>query len=97
MGDVSYPFDQTSKETYDDCRDLLLRKHEDYGPDNIARAPGGPQLGLAVRLHDKVARLSHLLTSGQAPKNESLRDTFMDICNYGAIGVMVVDGNWPGV
>lgn len=77
--------------------DVLVRKHEDYGPDNIARAPGGPLMGLAVRLHDKVARLAHLLENGATPENESLADTFLDITNYGAIGQMVLGGTWPGV
>jgi hypothetical protein len=76
---------------------LLQRKHADYGPNNIARAPGGPLNGLAVRLHDKVARLAHLLDKGAAPNNESLRDTMLDICNYGIIGVLVIDSKWPGL
>jgi len=83
----------------DELVDLLLSKHEDYGPSNIALAPGGPVNGLAVRLHDKVARLAHLTKSGidprdAAPKHESLRDTFMDIANYGIIGMLVLDGKW---
>lgn len=82
---------------YEDSYAVLLDKHRDYGPDNIARAPGGPLMGLAVRLHDKVARLAHLLENGATPENESLADTFLDITNYGAIGQMVLDGTWPGV
>lgn len=81
--------------TFGEAQHLLMRKHQDYGPHNIGRAPGGPLNGLAVRLHDKVARLAHLMGDVREPKNESLRDTFMDIMNYGAIGVMVVDGKWP--
>lgn len=76
---------------------LLLKKHADYGPYNIARAPGGPLTGLAVRLHDKVSRLSHLLKQGTQPNNESLRDTMLDISNYGTIGVLVLDKKWPGL
>lgn len=75
---------------------LLLTKFEDYGPRNIADAPGGPLNGLAVRLHDKVARLAHLLTSRGEPNHESLGDTFLDIANYGTIGQLVLAGDWPG-
>jgi len=78
----------------DELTDLLISKHEDYGPSNIALAPGGPVNGLAVRLHDKVARLAHLTKTGIDPKHESLRDTFMDIANYGIIGMLVLDGKW---
>lgn len=75
--------------------ELLLRKHDDYGPNNIAMSPGGPLNGLTVRLWDKVARLAHLLQTGATPENESLYDTFMDISNYGLIGMLVLDGEWP--
>lgn len=73
---------------------LLLKKHKDYGPKNIAHAPGGATMGLAVRLHDKVARLAHLLEQGIDPQNESLYDTFVDIANYGLIGMLVLDNMW---
>jgi hypothetical protein len=74
---------------------LLLMKHRDYGPSNISNAPGGALNGLQVRMHDKLARISHLLQSGKEPSNESLRDSFMDLANYSVIGLMVLDGTWP--
>jgi hypothetical protein len=73
---------------------LLAKKHNDYGPSNIADAPGGPLNGLAVRLHDKVARLANLVTKNKTPKNESLEDTFIDIVNYGIIGLLVLKDQW---
>lgn len=76
---------------------LLLKKHADYGPNNIALSPFGPIEGLTVRLWDKVARLAHLLKEGKQPDNESIRDTLIDISNYGLIGLMVVDGCWKSV
>jgi hypothetical protein len=41
-----------------------------------------------VRLHDKVARLENLTSSGKSPNNESIEDTFLDIIGYCAIGIM---------
>lgn len=82
---------------YTECEKVLLSKHEDYGPKNIANSPGGPLNGLRVRMHDKLARMNNLLDSGKTPKHESLRDTFLDMANYGIIGLLVVDGEWPGV
>ena len=89
-------FDRDVRYRFDECLELLLRKHKDYGPANIANAPGGPLNGLRVRLHDKMARVNHLIDSGAAPSNESLRDSFRDGANYFVIGLMVLDGVWPG-
>jgi len=79
----------------DSAGNLLLSKHKDYGPTNISRSPGGPLNGLRVRMHDKTARINHLIDSGATPENESLRDSFLDLLNYSAIALMVIDGNWP--
>lgn len=78
-----------------DAETLLLRKHADYGPTNISRSPGGPLNGLRVRMWDKIARINNLIDSGVAPENESLRDSFMDLLNYSAIALLVLDGDWP--
>ena len=75
--------------------ELLLKKHKDYGPRNIADAPGGAINGLRVRMHDKMARINHLVDTKQDAVNEPLRDSFMDLANYAMIGLLVVDGKWP--
>lgn len=82
-------------QVYAEAFNLCLRKHKDYGPLNIARAPGGPLNGLRVRMWDKFARINHLVDNGATPENESLRDSFVDMLNYSAIALMVLDGNWP--
>ena len=79
----------------DSAGNLLIKKHKDYGPTNISRSPGGPLNGLRVRMHDKTARINHLIDSGATPENESLRDSFIDLLNYAAIAMMVIDGTWP--
>jgi hypothetical protein len=81
----------------DAAGNLLISKHHDYGPLNIARSPGGPINGLRVRMWDKIARINNLVDSDVKPSNESLRDSFMDLLNYSAIAMMVLDGNWPEV
>jgi hypothetical protein len=81
----------------DAAGNLLIAKHHDYGPLNIARSPGGPINGLRVRMWDKVARINNLVDSNVNPSNESLRDSFMDLLNYSAIAIMVLDGKWPEV
>lgn len=79
----------------DTAGNLLIRKHHDYGPKNIAHSPGGPLNGLRVRMWDKIARINNLLDSKVAPSNESLRDSYLDLLNYSAIAMMVLDGVWP--
>jgi hypothetical protein len=81
----------------DTAGNLLIRKHHDYGPKNIAHSPGGPLNGLRVRMWDKIARINNLLDSGVKPSNESLRDSFLDLLNYSAIAMMVLDNVWPEV
>ena len=82
-------------EIMDELYDLMISKHTDYGPTNISKSPGGPLNGLRVRMHDKTARINHLIDSGATPENESLRDSFIDLLNYSAIALMVLDGKWP--
>lgn len=74
---------------------VLLRKHRQYGPKNIANAPGGALNGLLVRAHDKVARLVHLAESGAEPEDEAVIDSWLDLTNYGIIAQLVLRGEWP--
>jgi hypothetical protein len=84
---------QKAQEIYE----LFCVKQHDYGPTNIA--VGGLK-GLTFRMGDKVSRLWNLsgLVSGKENKkanNESTRDSWLDLADYGIIGAMVLDGNWP--
>ena len=79
----------------DEAGNLLISKHHDYGPKNISQSPGGPLNGLRVRMHDKTARINHLIDSGKNPEHEALRDSFIDLLNYSAIALMVLEGTWP--
>lgn len=73
----------------------LISKQADYGPKNISACPIGPIPGVIVRLFDKISRLSNLTKVGEDPKHESLYDTTHDIANYGTIGSLVINGEWP--
>jgi hypothetical protein len=77
--------------------EILYKKHEDYGPLNIAGAPGGPMNGLRVRMYDKLARLNNLIDTGDTPNYESIEDTLIDMANYAIIGLLVQRGQWKGV
>jgi hypothetical protein len=79
----------------DTAGNLLIRKHKDYGPKNISHSPGGALNGLRVRMWDKTARINNLLDNGVQPSNESLRDSYLDLLNYCAIAMLVLDDQWP--
>ena len=77
---------------------MFAAKHMDYGLNNIAL--GGDLTnkedkkfsltGLAIRLTDKISRLKNLLINGKNyVKGEGMEDTFIDIANYGIIGLLV--------
>ena len=93
-------FREAVEETFFELQDLLLSKHKDYGPSNIAEAPGGAINGLRVRMHDKLARINNLYeymedTGGFQPQHESIEDSFKDMANYAIIGLLVLRGKWP--
>lgn len=94
---MSSDFEQTVMDTFSDALQILLSKHRDYGPLNIANAPGGALNGLRVRIHDKTARINHLIDNAKYknPEHESLRDSFLDLMNYAAIALLVIDNKWP--
>ena len=64
---------------------LLDRKNKDYGPGNIS-AFG--EKGVIVRLNDKIERLKTLVWNDKSPEHEKVSDTWLDVTNYGIIGLM---------
>lgn len=82
---------------------MFAAKHLDYGLQNISL--GGDLTketdkkfsltGLAIRLTDKISRLRNLLTNGRNfVKGEGMEDTFIDVANYGIIGLLVGRDKW---
>jgi hypothetical protein len=88
-------FDLDVYEIVDELYALLLKKHHDYGPLNIAQSPGGPLNGLRVRMWDKIARINHLIDNGAQAENEPLEDSYKDLANYAIIALMVLREKWP--
>ena len=70
--------------------ELFTRKNKDYGD---AFAAYGP-IGVLVRLGDKIQRLLSITNNGiTLVSNESLRDTLMDLHNYSAMSIMLMDSD----
>lgn len=69
---------------------LLVGKQKDYGPSNILDSPYGAEVGLKVRLWDKVARYENLTENrNNETQYESLNDTVLDMLGYVCLGWMV--------
>ena len=72
----------------------VIKKQKDYGPNNIRRSPFGPEIGLIVRMYDKLARLANL-QGKETPNYESLKDTYLDIAGYAFIGMLLLENRFP--
>jgi len=71
---------------------LFKKKNQDYG-DSFANF--GP-VGVIVRMGDKINRLSSITKSSVSlVKTESIRDTLIDLHNYAAMAVMLMDEEKP--
>ncbi len=87
-------FDEAVHAAAKEVADLVIRKQRDYGPKNIMNSVVTPELSIAVRLNDKLARLANLVQSGKTAENESLKDTADDIIGYGLVLKMVLEGTF---
>ena len=99
-----YPeLSQEFKIIQDEMYRMFAAKHMDYGLQNISL--GGDLTkendkkfsltGLSIRLTDKISRLRNLLANGKNfVKGEGMEDTFIDIANYGIIGMLVGRDKW---
>ena len=97
--ELSDEFKQIQNEMYE----MFARKHMDYGLNNIALGGDLTQTedkkfsltGLCIRLTDKISRLKNLLINGRSfVQGEGMEDTFIDIANYGIIGLLVGRDKW---
>jgi len=97
--ELAKEFQNIQKEMYE----TFAAKHMDYGLQNISL--GGDLTkesdkkfsltGLAIRLTNKISRLRNLLTNGKNfVKGEGMEDTFLDVANYGIIGLLVGRDKW---
>lgn len=69
-------------------RDLFAKKNADYGD---AFAKYGP-IGVLVRIGDKIQRMQSITKSGiTLVKDEKMRDSLIDLHNYAAMAIMLID------
>lgn len=74
---------------------IFKERQRKYGPGNIA-AFG--EVGCVVRATDKLARLRQFYINGVGGDvaDEAAEDTWLDLMNYAAIGLLCHHGKWPG-
>ena len=77
--------DEAFEQVNQELLEMFLKKHKDYGKGNIL---ANKELGIAMRISEKVERMKNLLLSGQEPENESIEETWIDIAVYAVIGVL---------
>jgi len=70
--------------------ELVAERGRKYGPGNIQEFG---ELGVLVRLSDKLARLRHTTENFE---DETSADSWMDVIGYGLIGLAWSRGDWPG-
>jgi hypothetical protein len=69
-------------------RKLFEKKNADYGD---AFATYGA-IGVLVRMGDKIHRLQNITSRGiNLVEDENLRDTLLDLHNYSAMAIMLMD------
>jgi len=68
--------------------ELFKKKNADYGDSFATYGP----IGVLVRMGDKISRLQNITNKGVTlVDDEALRDTLIDLHNYSAMAVMLLD------
>lgn len=82
---------------------IFCMKMNDYGANNIAlgRDLSVPKnkhmslMGIWFRSNDKMSRIENLISNREdAPSNEPLRDSYLDLANYSVIASIVDKNLW---
>jgi Nucleotide modification associated domain 1 len=75
----------------DEIHDTYKRKNADYGNSFAEQYAEYGLLSAVIRLDDKMRRLKQLLKNEAKVKDESIRDTLMDLANYSIMTIMELD------
>ena len=76
------------KKIQKEALELFEKKNTDYGD---AFATYGP-VGVIVRMGDKISRLQSVSKTGiNMVETEKIRDTLIDLHNYSAMAIMLID------
>lgn len=74
--------------------EMFLKKHKDYGKGNILTVK---ELGIALRISEKIERIKHLMIKDGEPSNESIEETWVDIGVYAIIAILLRRGQFESL
>lgn len=75
----------------DEMAELYARKNKDYGNSFDRSLDEDGLLVTKIRLSDKINRFSTLIKNDALVKDESIRDTLIDLANYAVMTIMWLD------
>ena len=76
------------KEVQTEALKLFTQKNTDYGDSFATYGP----ISVIVRIGDKISRLTNITQNGiNIVKDETIRDTLIDLHNYSAMAIMLLD------
>jgi hypothetical protein len=93
------PILESLQKTFSSCLEIAKKKNADYatGEDPFKNLRSSEIIGVApekailVRMMDKMSRISNLLNKPPAVVDESIQDTLMDLCNYSALLIALLE------
>lgn len=86
--------DQAFDEELKKLLEIFIKKHKDYGKDNIL---DNGELGILFRINDKLRRVQNLMGKSDEPMNESVRDNWQDIAVYAVIALLLRDSRFKNL
>lgn len=81
------------KSICDELNSLYAKKNKDYGNSFTKTYEEFGLVMSAIRLNDKLERFKRLINNKNEVKDESIRDTLVDLANYAIMTVMEMDKN----
>jgi hypothetical protein len=84
---------QSHREVIEEIHNTFKIKNADYGNSFGEQYEEYGLLSAVIRLDDKMRRLKQLLKQDAQVKDESIRDTVLDLANYAIMTVMELDNN----
>tara|TARA_B100000287_G_C20670132_1_gene793085 strand:+ start:3923 stop:4318 length:396 start_codon:yes stop_codon:yes gene_type:complete len=83
------------KKIQDECRELFEKKNKDYGDSFSTYGT----VGVLVRISDKLRRFTNISSKSVEIQvsDETLRDTLMDLHNYSAMAIMLLNDKKPNL
>lgn len=78
-------------EITDEMHELYIKKNSDYGESVTNTYKDFGLVSFLVRMQDKLNRLKTLNKKDSQVKDESIRDTLVDLANYAILAVIELD------